>query len=347
MKASEQAAKRRFGWSRCLGRTSIGISAAAVAVAGAAAGPSQTAGASTHHGRHHSAAAATVSIDYIPSSDWSVVKLAMAKGFLARAKINLKLVPVSSLVQEIPLMVSGHLDIGYGSALPTVLAMSHHLPLHLIGALDQDVTRPQGSAVELVVPKNSGIHSVKQLTGRTIGVNALGTPFVYWTREAIDAAGGNSAATHFIALPPPAQVKALQSGQVDALAALQPFASEAVAAGGRDIGDPFQLADGKHPVYTYWAATTSYIHSHRAVLVRFLKAMKKAYTYADAHPAVARHFISVVTKLSPAQVAKEVPLPHWTLAMHMATIHKDEIILRRYQVLAKPVNLKQLIVKIG
>lgn len=290
----------------------------------------------------------TLTVASLAAGDWSVVRLAMAKGYFKQHGIALKFVPMNSLPQEIPLMVSGHLDVGYGGDIAALEAVSHGLKLQIIGALERDVKRPQGSADEVVVKRSSGITSLKQLTGKTVAVNALGTPFEYWTMAAIDKAGGNSAKVHFIAIPFTAQAHALASGQVDAIATGQPFASTAVANGGRSLGDPFMLETGlKTPVFTYWLSTPSFVASHRAALAGYMAAMREAYHFANHHSAIARHYISEVTKLPPSTVKKSLPLPLWTGAVVAKTIQKDDTMLVRYHVIKKPVKVGSVIANLS
>lgn len=318
------------------------------ALAGAlGAGLVTTLGAAPSAGASRTARASsstTLTVASLAAGDWSVVQLGLSKGYFAKQGLKLSFVPMNSLPQEIPLMVSGHLDVGYGGDLAALEAVGHGINLKIIGALERDVQRPQGSAAEVVVKANSGIRSFKQLTGKTVAVNALGTPFEFWTMAAIDAAGGDSAKTHFIAIPFTALAHALASGQVDAIATGQPFASEAVSSGGHSLGDPFMKASGsKSPVFTYWLATPSFVQSHRAALVAFMKAMREAYAFADTHPAVARHFIAQVTKLPLSTVEAHLPLPLWTGTIVRKTIAFDNSILVRYHAISKPVNLSSVI----
>lgn len=290
----------------------------------------------------------TLTVASLAAPDWSVVRLAMGKGYFRQHGVKLQFVPMNSLPQEIPLMVSGHLDVGYGGDLAALEAVSHGLKLQIIGALERDVNRPQGSAAEIVVGRNSGIKSLKQLEGKTVAVTALGTPFEYWAMGAIDAAGGDSSKVHFIAIPFAAQDHALASGQVDALSTGQPFASEAVAAGGKSLGDPFQMvAKSKNPVFTYWLTTPSFSQRHRAALAGFMAAMREAYKFADTHPAVALHYISLVTKIPPAQIKKDIPMPDWTGTIVPKTIQLDNRMLVRYHVIKKRVNLNHVILRLG
>lgn len=280
----------------------------------------------------------------IASADWSVVNLATKKGFFKQHHVNLKFVPMNSLPQEIPLMVSGHLDLGYGGAIGALEGAARGFNLKVISALDRDVKRPQGTAAEIDVMKKSGIRSLKQLTGKTIGVNALGTPFEYWARAAIDKAGGNSADVHFIAIPFSAQAHALETGEVDALSTAQPSDSQALAHGAIDLGDPFMLETGSHdPVFTYWFATGSFAKSHRAVLERFAAAMREADTYANAHPAIARNFIVSTTKLSRSDVQRFVPLPYWNSKVVRSVLETDNRMLARYHVIPHQVNLRNFL----
>ena len=74
----------------------------------------------------------------------------------------------------------------------------HGLKLQVIGALERDVKRPQGSADEVVVKRSSGITSLKQLTGKTVAVNALGT------RHVAEAAARTAATRRCCCTTPPA-----------------------------------------------------------------------------------------------------------------------------------------------
>lgn len=337
------------GWLRRAARAAGGRAAAGGALAGAlgltvlsGAGPAPVAGASRSS---RAGGTTTITVASLAAGDWSVVELGLSKGYFAQQGLRLSFVPMNSLPQEIPLMVSGHLDVGYGGDLAALEAVGHGIKLNIIGALERDVQRPQGSAAEVVVRKSSGISSFKQLTGKTIAVNALGTPFEFWAKAAIDAAGGDSAKTSFIAIPFTAQAHALASGQVDAISTGQPFASEAVASGGRNLGDPFmKAARSKSPVYTYWLATPSFVATHRTVLAGFMSAMNKAYTFANSHPAVARHFMAQVTKLPLSTVSADLPLPLWSGVVVPKTIAVDNAILVHYHAIPAPVNLSSVIV---
>ncbi len=325
------------------GRVAVGGALAGAlglaALSGAGVAPAAGASRSPRAGR-----TTTLTVASLAAGDWSVVELGLSKGYFAQQGLKLSFVPMNSLPQEIPLMVSGHLDVGYGGDLAALEAVGHGIKLNIIGALERDVQRPQGSAAEIVVRRSSGISSFKQLTGKTVAVNALGTPFEFWAKAAIDAAGGDSAKTSFIAIPFTAQAHALASGQVDAISTGQPFASEAVAGGGRNLGDPFMKAAGtKSPVYTYWLATPSFVSTHRSALAGFMTAMNKAYAFANSHPSVARHFMAEVTKLPLSTVNADLPLPLWSGTVVRQTIAVDNSILVHYHAIPAPVNLSSVI----
>jgi NitT/TauT family transport system substrate-binding protein len=123
-----------------------------------------------------------------------------------------------------------------------------------------------------------------------------------------------------IEVPFPDQLAALQSKRVDAIAPVEPFVSQARAAGDRDLFSYFAGFQPKLTVGTYFAMKP-YIAGNSNVIDRFVRAMNRSLTYAQAHPQEARQVVLSYTKIPP-KVAAKMKLSYWSSDLNVPSIER-------------------------
>jgi NitT/TauT family transport system substrate-binding protein len=111
---------------------------------------------------------------------------------------------------------------------------------------------------------------------------------------------------------------ALDAGRVDAIAAVEPFVTQALGAGARSLGSYLAAIEPKMTVATYFTLER-YAEENRDVVERFTRAMSRSLDYAQSHPDEARRAVTGYTEIPPA-VAEEMILPFWSSDLNEATI---------------------------
>lgn len=220
----------------------------------------------------------------------------------AEQGITLDITYAQSGAAVVPGVVGGSYDIGYGSAVAVVQAVEQGVPIKMIATADISV----GS---LVVLADSGIETASDLEGKTIATNALKTTVDFETRVVVDEKGGDASKLTFIEVPFPAQLAALDSGNIAAAVLPEPFLSQAAA-------DPkykvlFSIFDIKDPNLTNcYFASVSFLEKSPDVAERFVTAILESNAYALANPDKAREAVSQITEAPLAAIAN-IELPAW------------------------------------
>lgn len=125
---------------------------------------------------------------------------------------------------------AGAIDIGTGSANSVLFAASQGIEMRIIASLSRESER--GFYTEYMVLEDSGIDSIEDLKGKTLGINGFRSSAHLWVLEALRQAGLDpDADVTFTPIRFPAQGEALKAGTIDLGAFPQPFARIAKADG--------------------------------------------------------------------------------------------------------------------
>lgn len=198
------------------------------------------------------------------------VWVAKEKGFFTKHNINAELVRYDNAQPMMEAIVGGSLDVGGYCALPITFSamVKSKTPLIFITSMMEDDQHPISM---LIVKKDSGLSSVKDLAGKRIGILPT-LAYEKWLQKVLAANGVDPTSVVIQQIPPPQQVSALASGSVDALFTNDPAATAAIVKGTGEA-----LLPGKAIVPTTTGVTPFYFGSFNVT---------KA--FADANPDVVR-----------------------------------------------------------
>ena len=227
----------------------------------------------------------TLWLDWQPNSDHAGIYVALAKGYYARAGLDVQPRVPAGAADALKLVAQGTGDIAISYEPEVLLAQTRNIPVVATAAI---VQRPLNCIMTL---KRSGITRPRQLQGKTVGISALPSDYT-----AIDAMvrddGGN-----------PAKVKTvnvgygllpqLLSGRVDAVEGVG-WTWEALQA--RQQGYPVNVMRvDQYGVPTYdelvFATGTKQARGEVTTLRAFQRATFAGYAYAVAHPAEATRIL--------------------------------------------------------
>ena len=184
---------------------------------------------------------------------------------------------------------AGAIDVGSTAGSAALLARSNGSPIHTIGIFSQ----PNWSAI--LVPASSPITEVAQLKGKKIAATK-GTDPYFFLLQSLEEAGLTPADVTIENLQHSDGKAALESGQVDAWAGLDPLLSTSVAtAGSKIIYDNIDFNS-----YGFLNATESFVTEHPDVAQVVVNAYEKARQFAIENPEEAVAILAEVAAIDPA-----------------------------------------------
>jgi len=182
---------------------------------------------------------------------------------------------------------SGAIDIGSSAGLAAVLAKANGNPIRAVYLF----SRPEWTA--LVVGKASTIKTLADLKGKKIAATVGTDPFLF-TLRALHTVGLTRDDVELVNLQHPDGRTALQKGQVDAWAGLDPH----MAAAQVDDGARLLYRNVDFNTYGFLNAREDFIKAHPETLVAVLQVYEKARKWIIAHPAETAQILSDESKVS-------------------------------------------------
>ena len=282
--------KRRAGLALAL----LAAAALLLALVGPAAGsPTQT---------HRKLA--TITLDGLPIANGFPLDIGIAQGFFAKHGIEIKKTVFQSGNDIVLAMANHNGDIGYIGWVPAIIARSQGIPVVTVSASDDEATSIDDNWQNVLVKGSSSIRTPKDLEGKTVAGNALKGVCEVVIRAALSKYNVNQDAVKFVAIPFPAMRAALNSGQVDAICAPEPFMTQGLTLD----GDRILLAPGP-TLGKYWpngtyVALQDWVTKNPALAKGFHDAMAESLAYVQAHPDAVRAMLPAATR--------NIRLPVWS-----------------------------------
>lgn len=234
----------------------------------------------------------------------------------------------------------GAVDTSYAGDLPVLMAASGGVPLKLIAT---NVGYPQANG--LLVQKDSPIHSVRDLKGRTVVVSsAKGSISQHLLYAALEEAGlKREDVTVKFVLPTDASA-AFNAGQIDAWATFDPYLGIAEQHGARLLRD----GQGLTTALGFLTATPASLEDpgKRAAIADFAGRLAQARAWAVAHPQDYARVYAELTRLPEgAAVAISTRTSRGLRPVRpadVAAVQQVADLFSELQVLPKPVDVAAL-----
>ena len=179
----------------------------------------------------HAQAALPIRIGAANATDHAPAFIGVEKGIFAKHGLDAKIVMYQSGPEMINGLLNGQQDVNIMGSIPFLAGASRGQPLVLIGHLHGDATRQYyADNNSIVASPASGIREkdVKALVGKKVGL-PRGTGAEGYLLGVLAESGVKIADITLINVAPSSQVSALLQGNVDAIAAWEPWATSAVA----------------------------------------------------------------------------------------------------------------------
>ena len=325
--------RRRFRTTR------IGLAACAAALALTAAACGGSSGSSAGGGK-----VTTVTLGYVPYADDAALFLAEQKGIFRRHGLDVKFVPAANPTAIVASMLSGQEQFGFVTTPVLANVNAKGTPFKCVSSVDGgQPSNPTQDSTALVAAKGSGITSVKDLAGKTVGMVQLTSLNSLDILVLAKRAGISPASVHQIVMPFPQMPAALSQGRVKAAVIVAPFINAALANGATVVNHPNQLLFPNGTV-TCLDATGPYISQNPAVVSGFHAAMNEAITYSKAHQSEAKAALpKYMTTLSPQVAQKQKLSTNWNPVLNPGSITQIETYMKQFGQLSKIVPASSMI----
>jgi sulfonate transport system substrate-binding protein len=221
----------------------------------------------------------------------------------AAYKVNFSTFPAGP--QAVAAIQGGSIDVAMTADTPAIFAQAGNVPLKVVAA--GEPVNP-GSAIGIVVAKNSPITTLADLKGATIAV-ADGTILQYVAIQALNNNAGGFQNATLDNLAPPLELSAFGAGSVQAAVLIEPYLAEAEDLyGGQLLASGSKFTKG----YDYFLASNAALANAKktAAIENYLSRVAKAENWASKNEATWAQDYATANSISLplAQVAVEADL---------------------------------------
>lgn len=247
---------------------------------------------------------AKLRVSFVPATTVLPLHVAKEKGIFERNNLDVTLEQAAN-ISDIPATLGRQFDIALATA--TDLIRAGGAGLDVVQVAGNTISSKANPFAQIIVPANSGITDVAQLKDKTIGTPTLSGVIHAGVLWAAKQKGVNPDSIRGVEAPSPNLPDQLKAGRLDAVEALEPFATSLKRDGFVSIGDPFSpIAD---PLATnFWMAQGSWAKANRPAIERFVQSLKEADTFIQQNNTEARQVLQAYTGMA-APVANSVALP--------------------------------------
>jgi NitT/TauT family transport system substrate-binding protein len=199
--------------------------------------------------------------------------IAEKQGYFDEAGLAVEIVTGADPAANLAMAVSGEADITTGSWISVATSASKGVPVTVISG--NGIVDPDEANSGVLVNPDSGIKSITDLKGKTIGVVGVKTGSDIPVLQAIEDAGLNVEDIKEVAIPYSGMQAAIEQKTVDAVVPADTFYHQMIDAGYKSIASPVLEYQANMPV-TVWTATKEWAAANPGTAEKFNEAMQKA-----------------------------------------------------------------------
>jgi len=256
-------------------------------------------------------------VAYVPATTTLPLHVAKQTGIFDRHNLDVTLSEAAN-ISDLPATLGRQFDIALGTA--TDLIRAGGAGLDMIQIAGNTVSTKANPFVQIIVPAKSGITDFAQLKDKTVGSPTLSGVIHAGVLYAAKQKGVDPKSIRGVEAPSPNLPDQLKAGRLDAVEALEPFATNLKRDGYVSIGDAFSpIAD---PLATnFWVAQGKWARDNRPTVDRFVQSLKEAETSIQQNNAQARQILQGYTGMA-APVANSVPLPTYNFDVRAQDLNR-------------------------
>jgi len=284
---------------------------------------------------------ATVKVGTLPISNTAPVYLGIQKGFFREEGLNVQAQLLQAGNELITGAISGDFDFITAGYVPVISARSKNLPIKIVAANDAGADTPEEEWTSVMVKKGSDIRDPEDLAGKTIALNALKGVGEVDVKAALEKEGVDPDSVKLLEVPFPEMPPALEAGRVDAVWAPEPFLTQILGQGGKEVLAPLPVLGPEWPNAGY-ETTDRVIAEKKDVVDRFVRAINKSVEYAAQNPDEVRKIVPTYTRIPP-DVVQKIRLPVFTSTIDQAKLQQVVQQSQKYGVITRAPSMQDLL----
>jgi NitT/TauT family transport system substrate-binding protein len=272
-----------------------------------------------------------------PAAAYVPIMYGVDNGYFSKEGLNASIQVAPGGAALVPAMQSGSVQIGGSNLLSVLQAQQKGLDMKCVsGAYRSNTSALIGS------PKTgSDIKSGSDLEGKTVAVNALASATQLVVEKWVKDHGGDPSKVNFVAVGFSDQASALQSGQVDAALADEPFTTAMVNQGFPVIQKAPADTIKKNVTFGCWVGLGDWVSGHASQIKAFSAAVNKVNTFLLNNPNEFRKALVKYLHVSDAD-AQAVILPDVTTELSNADLEAWQKPAVSFGLLQGEVELKKV-----
>ncbi|MEU7898510.1 ABC transporter substrate-binding protein [Nonomuraea sp. NPDC049152] len=281
----------------------------------------------------------SIKVGALPIPDPAALYIANAKGFFKAEGLTVEPVIIQGGAAALPQIKSGALDISHTNYVSTFLAASKGEKIKVVG----DVYQAAPNTFNLMVPKDSQLHSVADLKGKTVLVNTLNNIGTLTVEATLKVAGLTKDDIKFVEKPFPDMANALTAGQGDAAWMTEPFITATQSQSGfRKLADTMSGQTADLPIAA-WMATEEWTKKYPKTLAAFQRAIAKAQQLVASDRKEVEAVLPTYTKLD-AKTASVITLGTFPTSLNETRLQRVADLMLEYKYIQSPLDVKTILV---
>lgn len=275
-----------------------------------------------------------------PDEDVVNCLYAMKSGIFTRLGLDVRAAAATSGSAIAAAVAGGAIEVGKSSLPALIAAHVRGIPFTLIApaALYTSAAPNCGT----IVRADSEIRSAHDLVGKTVGAQSVRGQNMLCTAAWIESQGVDSKSVHFVEVPLPAILAALDAGRIDAATLGNPTLSEALdSKRARLLSWSFDAVAKEFLLAAYFCST-EFATKNPDVVARFGRGIREASAYTNSHRAQTVDLVAKFTSISPQIIA------HMTRVTCAETLDPREIqpqidLCVKFKLIDAPFDARELV----
>ncbi|WP_424923235.1 ABC transporter substrate-binding protein [Amycolatopsis arida] len=265
-----------------------------------------------------------IKLSIMPTIDLAPFHLATKKNYFAEEGLEVETVTAPSGQASLTKLISGEVDIAYGSYAPFFVAQAQ-------GAADikfvADASSAAPNSTVIVALPDSSVKTVDHLAGKKIGITARNTIIEVLVKSTMRTHGVSYDDVQWVEIPFPDTAAALQRGDVDAAFLTEPFITQAAKSIGAVTVVDTATGPTKDLPTAGFGSTAEFTNENPKTVAAFQRVMQRAtnealadrskiepllveFAKVDADTAALTTLLKFESKLDPTRLQRVPDLMH-------------------------------------
>jgi NitT/TauT family transport system substrate-binding protein len=280
-----------------------------------------------------------IRVGYVPVATWLPAWVAKDKNIFEKNGLTATLTPIQNL-SLLPPTMGKQFDFAASTAPDLIKAAANGIDVIAVtGGVIESSAHP---SMQVVVRKDSGITSAKDLKGKIVATPSTGAIMHVATLAWLKKNGVDPNSIRAVEVPFPNMVDQLKASRVDALELLQPFVGQSLSQPDFiGIGNSMLAVDD--PVlFVFWIANGTWAKANRDTVKKWNQSIADAREFIEKNPSESRQILGKYTNLPP-QVTEKIPLPFYDASLKPKQIDVWIKVLKELNLLNLPVDANNIV----